>query len=139
MADPAKLKGDWTSWRDKPYAASRSDETQKRAELWDSFNTYCREHRGWIVSPPGSRIAVLETEKGSALPSRLAGLGYELTELANGERLTGGGLSPEAQKRMRLGYQVNEPVAGPTVQVDRFEVTLPWAAPAPSPMKKRPV
>jgi hypothetical protein len=136
MADPAKLKGDWTSWRNKPYAASRSDENQRRAELWESFNAYCREHRGWIVSPPGSRIAVLETERGSALPAKLVDLGYQVTEIANGERVIGGGLSLTEEKLKRLGYEVN--AAGPTVSVDRYEVLLPWAAPPPPPMKKRP-
>jgi hypothetical protein len=117
MADTRtnKTKDEWISWKNRPYCASRSDENQRRAELWESFNAYCREHRGWITSPPGSRVAVLETERGSALPAKLAGLGYEVMELANGERLTGGGPSLAEEKMMRQGYEVS--TAGPTMAV----------------------
>jgi hypothetical protein len=117
MADTRtnKTKDEWISWKNRPYCASRSDENQRRAELWESFNAYCREHRGWITSPPGSRVAVLETERGSALPAKLAGLGYEVMELANGERLTGGGPSLAEEKMMRQGYEVS--AAGPTMAV----------------------
>jgi hypothetical protein len=72
-----KNKNDWQSWKNKPYAASRSDEARRRAELWESFNTYCREGGGWLISPPGSRVAVLETMKDSDLAERLSKLGYE--------------------------------------------------------------
>ena len=71
-------------------------------------------------------------EKASALPAKLVGLGYSVTELANGERLTGGGPYLSEEELKRQGYAIN--AAGPTMQVDRYEVTLPWAAP----MKKRP-
>jgi hypothetical protein len=83
-------------------------------------------------------VAVLETERGSELPAKLAGLGYSVTELANGERLLGGGTSPPTKINPRRGYGVSEPGAGFTMQVERYEVMLPWAAPPPPPMKKRP-
>jgi hypothetical protein len=69
------------------------------------------------------------------LPAKLAGLGYEVTEIANGSRLTGAGPSLAEEKLMRQGYEVS--ATGPTMAVDRYEVTLPWAAPPPPPMKKR--
>jgi hypothetical protein len=71
-------------------------------------------------------------EKASALPAKLVGLGYSVTEVANGERLTGGGPYLAEEKLKREGYAIT--AAGPTMQVDRYEVTLPSA----TPMKKRP-
>ena len=82
MADGTKkTKGDWISWKTRPYDSSRSNEANRRTELWSAFNDFVRENRGWITSPPGSRAVVLETEKGSALPAKLVGLGYSVTEL----------------------------------------------------------
>jgi hypothetical protein len=42
MADTRtnKTKDEWISWKNRPYASSRSDENQRRAELWESFNAY---------------------------------------------------------------------------------------------------
>ena len=123
-----KSKNDWQSWKNKPYAASRSDEARRRAELWESFNTYCREGGGWLISPPGSRVAVLETMKDSDLAERLSKLGYEVNRLpGDHSRLTGGALSPEPPPSC----------AGPIMEVSRFEVTLPWAAPPPPPIRRR--
>jgi hypothetical protein len=141
MTDPRinKSKNDWQSWKNKPYAASRSDEARRRAELWESFNTYCREGGGgWIISPPGARIATLETPKDSDLPERLAKLGYEVNRLpGDHSRLTGGAPSPEAQRLKRLGHAITEPCAGPIMEVLRFSVELPWAAPPPPPIRRR--
>jgi hypothetical protein len=128
-APKTKTKGDWISWKNRPYDSSRSNEANRRAELWQAFCDFVRSHRGWIVSPPGSRVAVLETERGSALPSKLVDLGYQVTELANGERVIGGGPSLAEEVLMRQGYQIN--ARGPTMPVDRYEVTLPWAGPPP--------
>jgi len=103
-----KSKNDWVSWKNKPYAPSRSDETRRRAELWESFNEFVRLNRGWIVSPPGSRIAILETEKGSELPQKLVQLGYTVNELpGDHSRLTGASLSPEAQLLQRTGSAID--------------------------------
>ncbi len=139
MADSrtTKTKTDWTSWRNKPYAASHSDRAQTRAALWDSFTDFVRLHRGWITSPPGSRIAILETEKGSALPAKLAELGYRVTELANGSRLIGGAPTLAEEVLKRRGHGVAEPAAGFAMAVDRYEVTLPWAAPPAPPIRRR--
>ncbi len=138
MADSrtAKTKTDWTSWRNKPYAASRSDGAQTRAAAWDSFTDFVRLHRGWITSPPGGRTATLEVEKGSALPAKLAQLGYVVTELANGSRLIGSAPTLAEEVLKRRGREVSEPAAEFTMAVDRYEVTLPWAAP-PAPMRRR--
>jgi hypothetical protein len=135
---PARLKGDWTSWRDKPYAASRSDEAQKRAALWESLNAYCRENGpAWITTPPGASTAVLEVERGSGLPQKLAKLGYAISELPGTyERLTGAQLSPQAEILRRKGHAIN--AVSPVMLVDRFEIILPWGAPPSPPMKKRP-
>jgi hypothetical protein len=85
---PAKVKDVWGSWRNKPYA-SRSDETEKRAALWQAFCEFVRAGRGWITTPPGSRIATLETEVGSPLPAELADRGYQLVARGRVTRVTG--------------------------------------------------
>ena len=134
MADPAKLKGDWTAWRNRPRSASRSDETEKRAQLWAALNDFVREHRGWITSPLGSRV-VLETERDSPLPQKLAKLGYAISEVPGSfERVTGAGPSLQDEILMRQGYAIDAP--GPTMRVDKYEILLPWAGPPP-PMKRR--
>jgi hypothetical protein len=137
MVDGAtkKTKGDWISWKNRPYDSSRSDETHRRAELWAAFTDFVREHRGWITSPPGSRTATLETEIGSTLADRLRELGYSVAFVCQETRVTGAQLSPQAEILRWKGHAIDFP-AGIT-QVDRYEVTLPWGAPAP-PMKKRP-
>src|SRR5690242_2046677 len=107
MADSprTKTKNEWISWKNRPYASSRSDEAQRRAALWQAFNEFVREEgQGWIVSPPGSRIALIETTKDSTLPQKLAELGYIIHELPSGERLVGGGLSPGTKINPRRGY-----------------------------------
>jgi hypothetical protein len=100
---PKRPRGDWVSWKNRRYDSSRSDEAQRRAQLWAAFNDFVRENRGWITSPPGSRVAILETEKGSTLPQRLSKLGYKLTELPNGEGLTGAGPSLQEEILKRQG------------------------------------
>jgi hypothetical protein len=131
MADPAN----WTSWRNKSRAASRSDETEKRAELWQAFCDFVRENRGWITSPFGSRV-VLETERDSPLPQKLAKLGYAISEIPGSyERVTGAGPSLQDEILMRQGYAIDAP--GPTMRVDKYEILLPWAGPPPPPMKGR--
>jgi hypothetical protein len=134
MVDPAKLKGDWATWRNRPRSASRSDETEKRAALWQALNDFVREHRGWITSPLGSRV-VLETERDSPLPQKLAKLGYAISEVPGSfERVTGAGPSLQDEILKRQGYKIDNP--GPFMRVDRYEIVLPWAAPPP-PMKRR--
>ena len=129
-----KPKGDWGSWRNKPYGASRSDEAQRRAQLWAAFNDFVRENRGWITSPPGSRTATLEVEQGSALPDRLARLGYQVSKIPGEfERLTGAAPTPAAERLKRRGHAVSEPCAGPIMQVLHFSVELPWGAPPAPP------
>jgi hypothetical protein len=108
---------------------------QKRAELWQAFCDLVRENRGWITSPAGSHTAILETETGSTLADRLRELGYHVAFVCQETRITGAGPTLTEEKLKRQGYAIN--AAGPIMQVDKYEVTLPWGAPAP-PMKKRP-
>ena len=50
---------EWTKWRDRPRDSSRSDETKRRAELWQAFCDYVHAGRGWITSSAGGRTAIL--------------------------------------------------------------------------------
>ena len=64
---PARLKGDWTSWRDKPYAVNAgSEEKRKQGERWR--NEYVRRHGGAVVSVPGNKTLRIECPRGSPLP-----------------------------------------------------------------------
>jgi hypothetical protein len=134
---PAKVKDTWSTWRNKPYAASRSDEYQRREELWQAFCDFVRLERGWITSPIGGRSATLETEIGSELPQRLRELGYHVAFVCQETRVTGASPSPETERLMRKGYEVGTPPS-PFMQVNKYELTLPWMPP-PSPMKRPPV
>jgi hypothetical protein len=131
-----KTKNEWMSWKNRRYDSSRSDETQRRTELWRAFNDFVRENRGWITSPPGSRVAIFETEVGSTLPQKLVKLGYAISELpGDHSRITGAGPSLQEETLKRQGYAIDVP--GPTIPVDRFEIVLPWAAPPPPAMRRR--
>jgi hypothetical protein len=123
----AKVKDVWGSWKNKPYAASRSEDATRRAELWQAFCDFVRAGRGWITTPPGSRIATLETEVGSALPSKLADLGYQLVARGRVTRIVGADYVKPADERF-----TGTPSA--FAERDVYDVALPWAAP---PMKKR--
>jgi hypothetical protein len=123
----AKLKSPYVDWKNRPYAASRSDEAEKRAALWHAFCDFVRKHSGQITTPPGSRIATLETEVGSALPLRLADLGYQLVACGRVTRIVGADYVKPADERF---------TGTPSAFAERelYDVPLPWAAP---PMKKR--
>jgi hypothetical protein len=135
MVARAKDSKPYIDWKNRPFAASRSDEYQRREELWAALNDFVREHRGWITSPLGSRV-VLETERDSPLPQKLAKLGYAISEIPGSyERVTGAAPSLQDEILKRQGYAIDVP--GPTMRVDKFEIVLPWAGPPPPPMKKR--
>jgi hypothetical protein len=53
---PARLKGDWTSWRDKPYATG-DDQKKKLTEAFELLNSFVRHRGGSIKSPPGRFVA----------------------------------------------------------------------------------
>jgi hypothetical protein len=128
MVARAKDSKPYIDWKNRPYAASRSDDTRRRAELWEAFNDFVRLGRGWITTPPGSRIATLETEVGSPLPSKLADLGYQLVQRGRVTRVVGADYVKPADE-----HYTGTP--SPFAERDVYDVVLPWAAPPP---KKRP-
>jgi hypothetical protein len=100
MVARAKDSKPYIDWKNRPFAASRSDEYQRREELWAALNDFVREHRGWITSLLGSRV-VLETERDSPLPQKLAKLGYAISEIPGSyERVTGA--APSLQDEITL-------------------------------------
>jgi hypothetical protein len=80
MADTpkTKTKADWTSWKNRPYAAG-DDQKKKQAEAFELLNSFVRHHGGSITSPPG-RFVRIECPRGSALPDELRKLGYNISE-----------------------------------------------------------
>jgi hypothetical protein len=119
----------YIDWKNRPYAAPHSDDTRRRAELWQAFCDFVRDGRGWITTPPGSRIATLETEVGSPLPSKLADLGYQLVSRGRVTRVTGMDRIAPADERFAG-------TPSPFAERDVYDVVLPWAAPPLT--KKRP-
>jgi hypothetical protein len=96
------------------------------ARVW--FRLWCRFH---VLCP------VLSRPRGGGRPQKLAKLGYAISEIPGSyERVTGAGPSLQDEILKRQGYAIDVP--GPTMRVDKFEIVLPWAAPAPSPTKRRP-
>ena len=86
--NPARLKGDWTSWRNKPYA-SGDDRRKKQAEAFDAMNAFVRKHGGSIVSPPGNKTLRVEVPKGSELPAKLVELHFNVARCGSVTRVTG--------------------------------------------------
>jgi hypothetical protein len=69
-----------------------SKEVASRKERFAALNVLVTERSGWLVSEPGAREVRMETLEGSNLPGAIRKLGYTVTEIGGGERLTGPGL-----------------------------------------------
>jgi len=59
------------------------DERKKRFEALNEFV----QSRGWIISVPGAVEVTVECLPDSALPDDLRGLGYDVCEIGEGERI----------------------------------------------------
>jgi hypothetical protein len=89
MAPPAKSKNDWTSWRNKPYAASPgAEQRRKEAEAFEALNQLIRRHGGFVTTPPGKLLRI-EVMKNSELPAKLTELGYNVAQCGTITRVTG--------------------------------------------------
>ena len=99
---PARLKRDWTSWRDKPRAANAgTEEKRKQGERWAALNEYIRRHGGAVVSVPGVKTLRVEVGKDSSakLTSELARLGYNVAQCGSVTRITGApSVSPRTER-----------------------------------------
>jgi hypothetical protein len=102
---PARLKGDWTSWRDKPYAANAgSEEKRKQGERWAALNEFVRRNGGAVTSVPGNKTLRVEVGKDSSakLTSELARLGYNVAQCGSVTRVTGApSISPKMERLTR--------------------------------------
>jgi hypothetical protein len=56
-------------------------------ELFDKINRYVTAHGGWITSIPGAAEVSMETLPDSTLPDELRTLGYDVTEIGEGQRI----------------------------------------------------
>ncbi|SRR5579871_1212832 len=63
---------------------------EKRKRLFDGLNKFVMDGGGWITSIQGAAEVTMETLQGSTLPDELHELGYDLTELAPGQRIIAG-------------------------------------------------
>jgi hypothetical protein len=99
---PARLKGDWASWRDKPYAVNAdTEEKRKQGERWAALNEYVRRNGGAVVSVPGNKTLRIECLPGSALPQRLRELGYITVERGRTTGITG---APSVKRQDRAPH-----------------------------------
>jgi len=112
---PARLKGDWTSWRDKPYATG-DDQKKKLTEAFELLNSFVRHRGGSIKSPPG-RFVSIECPRGSALPDELRKLGYNISERGTVTRIKGVDYVKPADERFTGA-------PSPFCEMDVFEITL---------------
>ena len=100
---PARLKGDWTSWRDKPRVANAgTEEKRKQGERWAALNEYVRRNGGAVTSVPGNKTLRVEVPKDSLLPAKLAELGYNVSSHGSVTRVTGAqAVSPKVERATR--------------------------------------
>ncbi len=77
-------------WLRRPYREFAEAE-KRRNELWQALNKFVIQHGAWIVSPPGEKRVRIEVRENSALPTRLAELGYRLNYVGTGTRPVFGG------------------------------------------------
>ena len=120
--DEAKAKTKATTlseWKTRP--PSLATLQAKRQKLWDALNEYVREGGGWITSVPGLSEIRIEVPQGSALPSKLMALGYDVRHCGSGTRLTPGGTVETFVER---GAPVIRHHAGFT-PIEILEISLP--------------
>lgn len=66
---------------------TRSLTIADRKDLFDRINKFVTARSGWITSTPGAREVRMECLPGSTLPEELRKMGYEVTEIGEGERI----------------------------------------------------
>ncbi len=84
---------------------------------WAALNAFVGRHGGWVTSPPGKLLRI-ETMKGSALPSRLRELGYNVAERGSTTRVTGARASNPVTER------ATEATPSAFCEMDVIEITL---------------
>ena len=107
---PARLKGDWTSWRDKPYAANAgSEEKRKQSERWSALAEFIRKNNGWVTSTPNNKTLRIEVAKNlsAKLTDELTALGYAVMPRGSSTRI--GGAAPSDPKTERMTRVVPSP------------------------------
>jgi hypothetical protein len=82
-----------SNWRSKPYTAYTAP-VEKQRRLFEALNAFVAQQGGWVVSAPGNKSIRIEAPEGSALPIRLAELGYKLQFCGTGTRNTSSGFVP---------------------------------------------
>jgi hypothetical protein len=78
-----------SDWRNRPYGEATPNASKKRAELADALIVFIQKNDAWVTSLPGRFPLRVEISEGSALPSKLADLGYSVRAVGRGTRITG--------------------------------------------------
>jgi hypothetical protein len=103
-----------------------SAEIASRKELFTSLNKFIMAHGGWTTSMPGAAEVTMETLPDSTLPDEMRGLGYDITEIGEGQGL----LAAPIEERLTLtSCGVFEPLTlgstKPVVQI-RTHAGIAW-------------
>ena len=77
------------------WAADRASKaTQSRKELLEALTKYVHANGGHVTSLPGAKSIRVEAAKDSALPTKLAALGWNPIQCGASTRVTNGGIEP---------------------------------------------
>jgi hypothetical protein len=95
---PARLKGDWTSWRDTPRAANAGTRRSgNRAKVGGAQRVCSTQRQSGYVVPDNKTLG--QVPKGSELPAKLAELGCSVA--AHGTITRVAGAQPVSRSRAR--------------------------------------
>lgn len=76
---------------------------ERRKNLWDALKRFIESQGAWLTSVPGAKSLRIECRQGSALPSKLVGLGYSPRLCSTGMRIVSGGFTPVDVLEITLG------------------------------------
>jgi hypothetical protein len=117
---PARLKGDWTSWRDKPFAKdAKAEERRQQGEKWSALAEWVRKHNGVVTSTPNNKTLRIEVAKNlsAKLTEELTSLGYAVLPRGSTMRVVGTDTINPAGERF-VGVQ------SPFAECDVLEIRL---------------
>jgi hypothetical protein len=76
----------------KAFHIPLNPEVRDRKARFAELNEFVRARHGWLTSVPGELEVEMQCLPGSTLPAELRGLGYEVTETGDAERILPGAI-----------------------------------------------
>ena len=106
MADdtPKRKEYDSANWEVVAHENARAREAaQRRKNLLEALSKYISANGGWVTSVPGAKYIRVEILKNSALPTKLAEIGYVPRLCSTGIRIIDGSFKPVDVIEVTLG------------------------------------